>query len=218
MSAPRTTAHDATTTRESGLDGGGDGPGERVVGTTEGAALLGVPKARFTRLARLGLLVPAGFRVNRHHAVVWLYQAEELLLFASDEGNASLLTGRTPGNLRGLLDTGVDLRPRNWRSRRLGLMLRRADGPWARAGAVASLLGPPQVAEAVRDPHDRRHLDRFRRPPPSRGAPGSPAAGLAEELMTAHDPDEVAWLQADLARLTEEARAHRPAPRGPLGR
>ncbi|MGW3251529.1 DUF6397 family protein [Streptomyces fungicidicus] len=36
--------------------------------------------------------------------------------------------------------------------------------------------------------------------------------------MTAQDPDEVAWLQADLARLTEEARAHRPAPRGPLGR
>jgi hypothetical protein len=185
----------------------------QAVGTTEGAALIDVTKTRFTRLARLGLLVPVKFYLNRYRAVVWLYLAEELRLFAADDRNAPLLTGRTPESLRSQLDTGIDLRPRNWRTRQLGFMLRRADDPWARAGAVASLLGPLHVSEAVPDPYDRSHLNRFRRPPPSHGAPGSPAADLAEELMTAQDPDEVAWLQADLTRLTEEARAHRPAPR-----
>jgi hypothetical protein len=185
----------------------------RAVGTTEGAALIDVTKPRFTRLARLGLLVPVKFYLNRYRAVVWLYLAEELRLFAADDRNTLLLTGRMPESLRSQLDTGIDLRPRNWRTRQLGFMLRRADDPWARAGAVASLLGPMHVSEAVPDPCDRSHLNRFRRPPPSHGAPGSPAADLAEELMTAQDPDEVARLQADLTRLTEEARAHRPAPR-----
>ncbi|OSP42130.1 hypothetical protein B7767_17185 [Streptomyces sp. 13-12-16] len=185
----------------------------QAVGTTEGAALIGVTKTRFTRLARLGLLVPVRFYLNRYRAVVWLYLAEELRLFAADDRNMPLLTGRTPESLRSQLDAGTDLRPRNWRARQLGFMLRRADDPWARAGAVASLLGPPHVSKAVPDPYDRSHLNGFRRPPPSHGAPGSPAADLAEELMTAQDPDEIAWLQADLVRLTEEARAHRPAPR-----
>ncbi|MFD7769054.1 DUF6397 family protein [Streptomyces sp. NPDC059787] len=185
----------------------------QAVGTTEGAALIDVTKTRFTRLAKLGLLVPVKFYLNRYRAVVWLYLAEELRLFAADDRNTPLLTGRTPENLRSQLGTGIDLRPRNWRTRQLGFMLRRADDPWARAGAVASLLGPLHVSEAVPDPYDRSHLDGFRRPPPSHGVPGSPAADLAEELMTAQDPDEVAWLQADLARLTEEARTHRPAPR-----
>lgn len=185
----------------------------QAVGTTEGAALIDVTKTRFTRLARLGLLVPVKFYLNRYRAVVWLYLAEELRLFAADDRNTPLLTGRTPESLRSQLDTGADLRPRNWRARQLGFMLRRADDPWARAGAVASLLDLLHVSEAVPDAYDRSHLNRFRRPSPSHGAPGSPAADLAEELMTAQDPDEVAWLQADLTRLTEEARAHRPAPR-----
>ncbi|MFI2373830.1 DUF6397 family protein [Streptomyces sp. NPDC018964] len=185
----------------------------RAVGTTEGAALIDVTKTRFTRLARLGLLVPVKFSLNRYRAVVWLYLAEELRLFAADDRNTPLLTGRMPESLRSLLDTGIDLRPRNWRTRQLGFMLRRVDDPWERAGAVASLLAPPHVAEAVPDAHDRSHLNRFRRRPAFPGAPGSPAAELAEELMTARDPDEVAWLQADLTRLAEEARAHRTAPR-----
>ncbi|KOV22968.1 DUF6397 family protein [Streptomyces sp. XY152] len=185
----------------------------QAMGTTEGAALIDVTKTRFTRLARLGLLVPVRFHLNRYRAVVWLHPAEELRLFAADDRNAPLLTGRTPESLRSLLDTGVDLRPRNWRTRQPGFLLRRADDPWARAGAVASLLDPLHAAEAVPDPHDRSHLNRFRRPPPSHGAPGSPAANPAEELMTAQDPDEVARLRADLTGLTEEARAHRPAPR-----
>ncbi|MGX1220415.1 hypothetical protein RKD42_001674 [Streptomyces ambofaciens] len=58
--------------------------GVRAVGTTEGAALMDVTTARFTRLARLGLLVPVKFYVNRYRAVVWLYLAEELRQFAAD--------------------------------------------------------------------------------------------------------------------------------------
>ncbi|WP_406728747.1 DUF6397 family protein [Streptomyces sp. GD-15H] len=185
----------------------------RAVGTTEGALLMGVTKARFTWLARLGLLVPAKFSLNRYRAVVWLYLAEDLRQFTADEKNTPLLRGRTPEHLRGQLDTGLDLRARNWRNRRLGILLRRTTDPWSRAGAVASLLDPPRISDVVKDPDERSHLDRFRPEWPSHGAPGSPAAVLAESLMTAQDPDEIAWLQADLVRLLAEAREHRSAPR-----
>ncbi|MCT7353014.1 DUF6397 family protein [Streptomyces sp. 15-116A] len=184
-----------------------------TVGTTQGAALMDVTKARFTRLARLGMLVPVRFHLNRYRAVVWLYLADELRRFAADDKNAPLLTGCTPESLRSQLDAGIDLRPRNWRNRHLGFMLRLADDPWSRAGAVASLLDPLHVAEVVKDPYDRSYLHRFRQAPPSHGMPGSPAAHLAEELMTAQDPDEIAWLQSDLVRLTDEAQLHRAAPR-----
>ncbi|MET8893075.1 DUF6397 family protein [Streptomyces albogriseolus] len=184
-----------------------------AVGTAEGAALLGVAKSRFTRLARLGLLVPVAFHLNRYRAVVWLYLADELRLFGDDEKNTRLLTGRTPEGLRGLLDSGIDLRPRNWRSRHLGFLLREAEAPWARAGAVASFLDPLHVAQVVRDPYDRSHLNGFRRRPPGGANPDSPGAQIAAALMTARDPDEVAWLRADLTRLVDEARVHRPAPR-----
>ncbi|CAL9370787.1 DUF6397 family protein [Streptomyces sp. enrichment culture] len=187
-----------------------------AVGTAEGAAMLGVPKTRFTRLARLGLLVPVAFYLNRYRAVVWLYLADEVRLFGDDEKNAPLLTGRTPEGLRGLLDAGTDLRPRNWRSRHLGFLLREAEDPWARAGTVASFLDPLHVAQVVRDPHERSRLHGLRRRPPgSGGGPDSPGAQIAADLMTARDPDEIAWLRADLARLVDEARAHRPAPRPP---
>ncbi|MGI5396245.1 DUF6397 family protein [Streptomyces sp. CA-251251] len=190
----------------------------RCVGTAEGAALLEVTRARFTRLARLGLLVPVSFYVNRYRAVVWLYLADDLRQFASDEGNAdaALLKGRTPEGLRDQLTEGLDLRPRNWRGRYLGFLLRRADDPWARAAAVASLLDPVEVSEVVRDPYERSHLLRFRPAQPSHGTPGSPAAQLAEEIMTATDPDEIDWLRADLAGAVDVARGHRPAPRPPL--
>ncbi|MFD8252918.1 DUF6397 family protein [Streptomyces werraensis] len=184
-----------------------------AVGTAQGADLLGVAKTRFTRLARLGLLVPVAFHLNRYRAVVWLYLADELRLFGDDEKHAALLTGRMPEGLRGLLDSGIDLRPRNWRSRHLGFLLREAEGPWARAGAVASFLDPLHVAQVVRDPYDRSHLNGFRRRPPGGANPDSPGARIAAGLMTARDDDEIAWLRADLARLVDEARAHRPAPR-----
>ncbi|MET7489872.1 DUF6397 family protein [Streptomyces sp. NPDC005538] len=185
----------------------------RTVGTTDGAALMEVTSARFTRLARLGLVVPVKFYLNRYRAVVWLYLAEELRQFATDKNHTRLLNGRTPEGLRDQLQAGLDLRPRNWRGRHLGFLLREADGPWERAGALSALLDPVQIAEIVQDPYERAHLNRFRPAPPAHGAPGSPAAHLAERIMTADDPDEICWLRADLTQVLDEARRRRPAPR-----
>jgi len=185
-----------------------------TVGTKEGAALLQVTPGKFTRLARLGVVKPVKFYLNRYRAVVWLYLAEELRQFAADENNAPLLTGRTPSGAREQLVAGLDLRPRNWRSRHLGFLLRRADNhPWACAAAVASLLDAVQVAEIVQDPYERVHLNRFRPRPQGHGAPGSPAAHLAESLTMAEDRDEIDWLRADLAQAVSHARALQPAPR-----
>ncbi|MBC9728169.1 DUF6397 family protein [Streptomyces sp. TRM68367] len=184
-----------------------------AVGTTRGAALMEVSTERFTRLARLGLVVPVRFYLNRYRTVVWLYLAYELRQFAAREENAPLLTGRSPKRLRDQLAGGLDLRPRNWRGRHLGFLLRQAEGPWQRAGALAAFLAPVQIAELVPDPYERSHLNRFRTGPPTRGAPGSPAARTAEKIMTADHPDEIGWLRADLAQALEEARTHRPAPR-----
>ncbi|WP_107419993.1 DUF6397 family protein, partial [Streptomyces carpinensis] len=185
----------------------------RTVGTGDGAKTMEVTAARFTRLARLGLLVPVAFYLNRYRTVVWLYLAGELGEFAADPKNAALLNRPLPEGLRDQLDTGVDLRSRNWRGRHLGFLLRQADDPWERAAAVASLLDPLQVSEIVGDPYERAHLNRFRLRPPAHGTPGSPAAHLAERITTAQDPDEIDWLRADLARAVEEARTHRPATR-----
>ncbi|MEU6009759.1 DUF6397 family protein [Streptomyces sp. NPDC047453] len=184
-----------------------------TVGTREGSAIMEVTAARFTRLARLGLLVPVTFHLNRYRAVVWRYLSAELREFASDAKNASLLNRPLPETLRGQLDTGLDLRPRHWRGRHLGFLLRQAGDPWERAGVVASLLDPVQISEIVTDPYERSHLSRFRPPSPAHGAPGSPAAHLTERITTAQDPDEIDLLRADLARAVREARTHWPAPR-----
>ncbi|GAA3777081.1 DUF6397 family protein [Streptomyces coacervatus] len=185
-----------------------------TVGTKEAAGLLQVTPGRFTRLARLGVVTPVKFYLNRYRAVVWLYLAEELRQFAADENNTPLLSGRTPTGPREQLAAGLDLRPRNWRSRHLGFLLRRADRhPWACAAAVASLLDAVQVAEIVQDPYERVHLNRFRPRPQMHGAPGSLAAHLAESLALAQDPDEIDWLRADLAQSVNAARAVEPAPR-----
>jgi hypothetical protein len=185
----------------------------RAVGTADGAKLMDVTPTRFTRLARLGLVTPVNFYLNRYRAVVWLYLADELRQFAAGKDSALLLTGRTSRSLRDQLEAGLDLRPRNWRGRQLGFLLRLADEPWARAAVVASFLDPAQVAEIVNDPYERAYLNRFRPELPAHGVPGSPAAGLAERIMTADDPDEIGWLRADLTRTLAEARDHRPAPR-----
>ncbi|WP_329131965.1 DUF6397 family protein [Streptomyces sp. NBC_00670] len=185
----------------------------RAVGTREGAALMGVTVARFTRFARLGLVVPVTFYLNRYRAVVWLYLAEEIRRFAADEAHAPLLTGRTPEGLRDQLAAGLDLRPRNWRGRHLGFLLRRTENPWRRAAAMASLLDPLLVAELVPDPYERAHLNRHR---PDRSAPvvaESPAARITADVMTAGDPDEIDWLRACLEQELAAARRHRPAPR-----
>lgn len=185
----------------------------RAVGTVEGAALMNIPAGRFTRLARLGMLVPVHHYLNRYRAVVWLYPAEELRAFTSAAEHAHLLKGRTPDTLRGQLQAGVDLRARNWRGRHLGFLLRQADGPWARSGALAAFLAPGDIADVVKDPYERAHLNRFRPAPPGRAAPGSPSAHLAERIMTARDSDETEWLRGELARTVGEARALSPAPR-----
>ncbi|MFI9612685.1 DUF6397 family protein [Streptomyces sp. NPDC052023] len=186
----------------------------RSVSTKEAARLMDVTGDRFTRLARLGLMVPVAFYVNRYRTLVWLYLAEEVRQFASDEQNGPLVKGRVlPEGLRARLRDGVDLRARNWRGRHLGFLLRQATDPWERAGALAALLDPVQIAEIVKDPYERAHVHRFRPGPPTHGAPGSPSAQLAERIMTADDPDEISWLRADLAHVVDEARAHRPAPR-----
>ncbi|MFI9151418.1 DUF6397 family protein [Streptomyces sp. NPDC053367] len=185
----------------------------RVVGTSEGAALMKVPPTRFTKLARLGLVAPARFYLNRYRAVVWLYLADELRQFAADKHNAPLLSGRMPEGLRGQIDSGLDLRARNWRGRHLGFLLRQADDPWQRAGAVAALLAPVEIARVVPDPYERAHVNRFRPGLPGNGSPGSPSTHIAERIMTADDPDEIAWLRSELTAALEEARRHRAAPR-----
>ncbi|MGX4693849.1 DUF6397 family protein [Streptomyces sp. JNUCC 63] len=184
-----------------------------AVGTRDGAALMEVTATRFTRLARLGLVTPVKFYLNRYRAVVWLYLADELLEFAADPKSAVLLNRPLPEVLRSQLDTGLDLRARNWRGRHLGFLLRQADDPWERAGAVASMLDQVQISEIVRAPYERAYLNRFRPQPPAHGTPGSPAVRLTERIATAQDADEIEWLRADLARAVGEARTHRPAPR-----
>ncbi|WP_220277201.1 DUF6397 family protein [Streptomyces himalayensis] len=189
----------------------------RVVGTTEGAELMGISSARFTKLARLGLLVPVRFYLNRYRAVVWLYLAQELQQFAGEEANAPLLGGRVSTALREQLAEGVDVRARNWRGRYTGLLLRRTEDTWERAAVVASLLDPVQVAEIVPDPYERSYLNRLRPQAPGHGAPDSPAAQLTERIMTADDPDEILWVRANLSLALAEAREDRPAPRPASG-
>jgi hypothetical protein len=201
----------------------GDGfPGvlrERVatVGTTQGAELMGVAPTRFTSLARYGLLVPVTFYLNRYRTVVWLYLAEELRQFAAERSNARLLTARrSPMEIREGLKAGMDRRPRNWRGRHVGFLTRQAgDDPWAHAAAVASLLDPADVADVVQDPGERARLARCRPRLPVHGTPGSPTAELAETLMTASEPDEVAWFRADLTHTMETARRHDPETGAP---
>ncbi|MFF2846033.1 DUF6397 family protein [Streptomyces sp. NPDC058001] len=188
----------------------------KAVGTTEGAALMGITSARFTKLARLGLLVPVKFYINRYRAVVWLYLAEELSQFAAREDRRALLTGRTPEHLRPQLETGTDLRPRNWRARYTGCLLRQTEDPWERAAVTASLLHPDRIAETVQDPGERDRLTRLEPPRLGKGNPNSPTAQIVERIMTAEDEDEIAWLQASLGLCLAEAR-RRDTEQAPSG-
>ncbi|MEU8618990.1 DUF6397 family protein [Streptomyces sp. NPDC048623] len=191
-----------------------DGLRERVraVGTREGAELLSVTRDRFARLARTGHFSPVRFYINRYRAVVWLYPAAELTEFALN--HPRLLAGRLPPDVRTQADDGgLDWRPRNWRARRLGMLLQASDDPWARAAAIASLLDPSHVTEVVDDPYERAHLDRLRPPPPV-WRPSTPTArDIADRLMAADDPDEILWHRMSLALALDEARADREAPR-----
>ncbi|MER5202695.1 DUF6397 family protein [Streptomyces sp. NPDC002825] len=182
----------------------------RAVGTAEAAALLGITGDRFTRLARTGHVSPVRFSLNRYRAVVWMYLAQEVAEFGHTRPD--LLTGRLPLEIRARLAAHEDRRARNWRARRLALLLRATEDPWARAAAIASLLDPVQVAEVVDDPYERTHLDRLWPPPPP-GMPVAPVAReLAERLNLADDPDEILWMRLSLALALDEARAERQAP------
>ncbi|MFD3664968.1 DUF6397 family protein [Streptomyces sp. NPDC058659] len=182
----------------------------RAVGTGEAAALLSVTQDRFTRLTRTGHLSPVRFYLNRYRAVVWMYLAAEVTEFALS--HPALLAGRLPKDVRERLDAHEDARPRNWRARRLALLLRGAGDPWARAAAIASMLHPVHLAEVVGDPYERAHLDRLR-PPPQSGHAVSPAAReVTDRLALADEPDEVLWHRMSLTLALEEARADRPAP------
>ncbi|MFB7370704.1 DUF6397 family protein [Streptomyces sp. NPDC056222] len=183
----------------------------RTVGTTEAAALLSVTPDRFTKLARTGHFSPVRFYLNRYRAVVWLYLAGELGEFALTR--QTLLTGRLPREVRERIDGGEDRRPRNWRARRLGLLLRATEDPWVRAAAIASLLDPVQLAEVVDDPYERTHLDRLRPEPPSGRPESATSREIADRLMLADDPDEILWHRMSLALALDEARADRQAPR-----
>lgn len=184
----------------------------RAVGTTEGAALMGIAPARLTRLARLGVVTPVKLYLNRYRAVVWLYLAEELRHFAESEVNRTLLTGRLPESMRRRLDEGQDLRARNWRGRYAGFLLRQADDAWERAAAMTSLLDPVQIAEIVKDPYERAYLNRLKPMPRTHGSPDSPGSLLLQKIMTADDPDEIRWLRSSLLIGLVQARAQRPAP------
>ncbi|WP_253916234.1 DUF6397 family protein [Streptomyces sp. MNP-20] len=187
--------------------------GVKTVGTAEGAALLDITQARFTRLARTGVLTPVKFYLNRYRAVVWLYLAEELREFAACEANAPLLTGRAPDMMRAQLASGADLRARNWRRRQVGFLLRQAEDPWERVAVTASFLDPMSLAQLVRDPYERAYLHRLSPQPLTQAGPESPTTHIVERITTADDPDEISWLRANLSLGLAEARRHRPAPR-----
>ncbi|MEV6653185.1 DUF6397 family protein [Streptomyces sp. NPDC051219] len=183
----------------------------RTVGTAEGAQLLGISPHRLTRLARCGLVSPVTYRLNRYRAVVWLYLAHELEEFAARE--PQLLSGRSTPKMRAALAAGEDHRPRNWRGRRVGLLLRQTADPWARAAALACVLDSVQLAEVIEDPYERAYLQRLA-PPPDPGSPDSPAAqAVSARLLYADDPDELLWHRVSVALAVDDARSARPAPR-----
>ncbi|MEV6315319.1 DUF6397 family protein [Streptomyces sp. NPDC051776] len=182
----------------------------RVVGTAEAAGLMGITQERFGRLARVGLLSPATFYVNRYRAVVWLYPAVELRAFAERE--PGMLTGIMPKNLRALLDAGEDWRARNWRSRRVGQLARQTEDPWGRAAVPAALLPADELAEIVEDPYERAYLRKLRPALVSNRAVSTATWEVVERLIRADDPDEILWIRLSLAYALDEARAVRSAP------
>ncbi|WP_327308137.1 DUF6397 family protein [Streptomyces sp. NBC_01298] len=169
---------------------------ETVAGAEAAAAVLGVGPSRFTRLARCGHLTPVGYRINRYRAVVWLYLTAELRDFAARE--PAMLTGSAPPADRELMAARADLRPRKWRERHVGLLLRRTADPWERAAVLASVLPGDDVRATVPDPAERILLCALA-PPPPYGHPQVPAAAeVAARLLRAGPPDEIGWYRTSL--------------------
>ncbi|MGW3568680.1 DUF6397 family protein [Streptomyces sp. NPDC000941] len=180
----------------------------RVVGTAEGAELLGISQGRFTRLARGGFFTPVRFYVNRYRAVVWLYPAAELGAFAGRE--PALLTGRIPAGLRATLDEGEDQRAARWRRRRVEQLLALTDDPWERAAVWAALLTPAELDAVVTDPAERACLRELmpRLAPVPAGT--GPAAELTAALVAADDPAEIRRCRVALETCVRDAREARP--------
>ncbi|MER6446437.1 DUF6397 family protein [Streptomyces venezuelae] len=169
---------------------------ETVAGAQAAAEVVGVGPSRFTRLARCGHVTPVGYRINRYRAVVWLYLSAELRNFAVRE--PGMLRGIAPPADRELMAAKADLRPRMWRGRHVGLLLRRTADPWERAAVLASVLPEGELLEAVPDPAERIVLAALG-PPPPYGHPQVPAAAaVATVLLTAGPPDEVHWYRTSL--------------------
>jgi len=187
----------------------------RVVGTVQGAELLGIAPARFLRLARGGCFRPVEFYINRYRAVAWLYLAAELRVFA--ERRPELLRGNAPRGLRVLLDEGVDHRPWHWRDRRVGQLCRQAAGPWERAAARAAVLDEDVLACSVPDEGERARLRALR---PDVAGPRTRSASteqIVRRLCLATSGDEILWHRLMLDADLEEARAAEPAgSAGPL--
>lgn len=188
---------------------------ETVAGAEVAAGVLGVGPSRFTRLARCGHLVPVGYRINRYRVVVWLYLAAELRGFAARE--PEMLRGTAPPADRELMAAKADLRPRTWRGRHFGSLLRRTADPWERAAVLASVLPEGELREAVPDPAERIILAALA-PPPPYGHPQVPAAAaVAERLLTAGPPEEIHWYRTslDLALTGARGQSKSTGERGP---
>lgn len=187
----------------------------RVVGTAEGAKLLGISQGRLTRLARGGFFAPVRLYVNRYRAVVWLYLASELTEFAIRQ--PELLSGRTPPGLSAALAAGEDWRAAKWRGRRIGQLLAQTEDPWERAAVLASVLRSVELASAVADPYERAHL-RELRPALVRMRPEADAVrDVIDAVVTADDAREIRRYRAALASSLGDARRARPAPRPDAG-
>ncbi|MCZ4099762.1 DUF6397 family protein [Streptomyces sp. H39-C1] len=183
----------------------------RVVGSGDGAELIGVSRDRFVKLAKGGFIRPVRWYVNRYRAVVWMYLADEIGQYARDHPEA--LHGRLPVTLRGALDDGADHRARGWRARRAGQLVRDAADAWEEAAVWAALLGTDGAAEVVPDLYERAYLRRLRSGLPP-GRPGEFASReLIDAAVTADHPDEIALARLSLAEALDRARQARPAPR-----
>ncbi|UGY94665.1 DUF6397 family protein [Streptomyces gobiensis] len=182
----------------------------RLMGATGGAELLGVGPARFARLARAGCFSPVRFSVNRYRHLVWLYLATELRQFA--ERQSALLHGPLPSGVRAVLKHGEDWRPRHWRARRIGQLLRQTDDPWEAAAVHAAVLDQDAFEEAVPEPAERLLLGELR---PSL-APWRPVARTTWEVigdvLTAESEEEIRWHRMNLTLALGMARATGPAP------
>ncbi|MET9413102.1 DUF6397 family protein [Streptomyces klenkii] len=182
-----------------------------AVGTAEAAQLMGVSPARFARLARAGCFAPVRFYVNRYRAVVWHYLAADLVEFA--DANPGLLAGRTDPALRMELEERDDQRARSWRARRLGQLTVLTADPWERAAAVAAVLAPDQLVDAVPDPYERAYLNLLRPDLAGIRTDSAAAREAIERVTTAVDADEIGRHRERLTRALATARAARPAPK-----